>query len=372
MKLVAIAVLTTATVAAAEPRHDVEAIQVGGASIGAMQPTMPSPTGTSALADSRIIYLNRSGVTVKHGSVTDSRIQQSTLPPADVTIPPWNATPALWSATVACVRDMFAPFEVQVVESDPGNVPHMEGVFGGTAQPFGAPLNTIALASHKSDCGVIENSIVFVFTDSIKQDAQFACELVAQALGHSYGLNRELLASDTMSTLPTTGPRTFQDQSAACGDTTPQPCCGADQNSFAFLTERIGNSDVTAPVVTITSPGDGEQVQAGFTVVVAATDNLKVRNVTLTIDGIPIGGPRTSPPYEFATPVTLADGQHLVKATASDGKNEGDYITYVTVTSDEPITPRHGGGCAATSGGRSGLALAVVLVGLRRKRRLRT
>ena len=31
-----------------------------------------------------------------------------------------------WAATVSCMRDLFAPFDVTVVEADPGNVPHIE------------------------------------------------------------------------------------------------------------------------------------------------------------------------------------------------------------------------------------------------------
>jgi MYXO-CTERM domain-containing protein len=135
-----------------------------------------------------------------------------------------------------------------------------------------------------------------------------------------------------------------------------------------LLTERLGNSDATPPQVTIASPGDGESVRPGFKVVVTATDNLNVRSVTLMIDDISVGA-LTSPPYVFTTPDTLPDGQHFVKAIASDGKNEGNHVTYVTVKADMTTPPGDGGGgCAATSGGGFGAALAVA-VGLRRKRR---
>jgi hypothetical protein len=372
MKLAAIAGLMTSTVAMAEPsRHIVTIPMAGAPSAGSL--STPSPTGTPALAASRIIYLNKSGVAVKLGT-TDSRIDQSSLPPADTTIPPWNASPTLWSDTVACVRDMFARFEVQVVEADPGDVPHMEAVFGGSSRLFEMP-NWLSVAGLASDCSVIENSMVFVFTETIPQNqlnAQFACEVVSQALGHAYGLDREVLATDTMSIVPTTGPRAFQDQTSACGDSQPRPCgtngsgCRPDQNSFALLIDRIGNSDVTPPVVAITSPGDGEVVPPGFNVVVTATDNLKVRSVTLMIDDIDLG-PRTSPPYEFTAPLALADGQHLVKAIASDGKSQSDHVAHVTVRSD--ATTSHDGGCAATSGGR--FALMIIVAGLLRKRRPR-
>src|SRR5215216_3502930 len=79
--------------------------------------------GAGALAQSRIIYLNHTGITVTVGT-NDSRTNRSTLVDKPRTIPPWNTTAAKWSATVACMTDMFARFAVVVTDRDPGNVPH--------------------------------------------------------------------------------------------------------------------------------------------------------------------------------------------------------------------------------------------------------
>ena len=227
MKLlaIAIAVSSATTLAVAEPRRDLELARVAGRSI-ARQLLPPSrvarPAGASGLAESRILYLNKDGVTVQNGA-NDSRLNRSSIPSGTATIPPWNVSPTVWSDTVACVRDMFARFEVQVVESDPGNVPHLEGVFGGTPQLLGVP-NSSAVSPFTADCSVIESSMVFVFTEGFSLDARTACETMSQMIGSSYGLDHELLATDTMSALPITGPRAFQDQTVSCGEDQPRPC----------------------------------------------------------------------------------------------------------------------------------------------------
>src|SRR6185295_6524064 len=104
MKLIAIAVLSITTTAAAAPRHDLELTEVAGRTFARqIQPPATLP-GTSALADSRIIFLNKNGVTVHRNNVNDSRLDQSSIPPGDATVPAWTVSPTVWNDTVTCVR----------------------------------------------------------------------------------------------------------------------------------------------------------------------------------------------------------------------------------------------------------------------------
>src|SRR5688500_19970175 len=89
-----------------------------------------------AVALSRIVYLNKGGVTLSPGN-NDARTNRSTIVTQTTTIPAWNVSAANWQTTVSCFRDLFARFDVQIVETDPGNVPHMEAVFGGTPGQVG-------------------------------------------------------------------------------------------------------------------------------------------------------------------------------------------------------------------------------------------
>src|SRR5574338_596648 len=189
-----------------------------------------------AVAQSRIIYLNKNGVTLAPGD-NDARTNKSTIVSQTTSIAAWNVSAANWQSTVDCFRDLFARFDVQVVDTDPGNVPHMEAVFGGTPTQVGLPSNVGGVSPFTTDCSIIENSIVFTFAGAFQLTSREACEIMAQEIAHSYGLDHELLASDPMTYLDYNGNRSFKNQVASCGEDTQRPCgingstCRANQNS---------------------------------------------------------------------------------------------------------------------------------------------
>ncbi|MBA3502759.1 MAG: hypothetical protein H0T65_20525, partial [Deltaproteobacteria bacterium] len=141
---------------------------------------------TSVRAQSRTVYLNKNGVTLTPGA-NDARINRSSIVASQVSVAPWNVSSLVWSQTVTCLREMFAPFDVQITETDPGDLPHMEAVFGGQPSTLGLTGNYSGVSPFSTTCKVVENSIVFTFTDVIPQKAQVACEIMAQEIAHSYG-----------------------------------------------------------------------------------------------------------------------------------------------------------------------------------------
>ena len=169
------------TIAAAEPPP-----------IAAAQLVIDSPA-TYTRARTRTIYLNHTGATLTPGQ-NDSQLQHSSLITAPVTIPPWNASPTLWADTVSCMREIFAPFDVAITDTDPGDVPHVEAIFGGSPSTIGMTIPAAGVSPFSTTCSIIESSIVFTFTDNIPQNARVACEVMAQEIAHSYGLDHELLA----------------------------------------------------------------------------------------------------------------------------------------------------------------------------------
>ena len=318
---------------------------------------------TAALAQSRVIYLNKNGVTLLPGE-NDARTNRSSIATAQTAIPAWNTSPTIWAATVSCMRDLFAPFDVTVVEADPGSVPHIEAVFGGTPQLLGMEAGVAGVSPFTQNCAIIENSIVFTFTSVIPQDARLACEIMAQEVAHSYGLDHVLLASDPMTYLDYTGNRSFKNQVASCGEDVARPCgiggstCRANQNSVDLLTQRLGakNTDTIPPSGAITSPSANAQVPPGFNVYVSANDNLMVRSGKLFVDGVVAqtltqGGPL----FTFTTTSTLAEGPHRIKTEISDGINVV-MTTEITVTvkngaAPNPVPP---GGTGTGTGGDTG------------------
>jgi hypothetical protein len=269
-------------------------------------------------------------------------------------------------------------------------------VFGGSPTQVGMPTNVAGVSPFTLDCVVIENSVVFTFTGAFNFTPRQACEIMAQEVAHSYGLDHELLASDPMTYLNYNGNRAFQDQTASCGESTTRACgingstCRPNQNSVALLKERLGIGDAIAPAMQWSSPSDGATVPPGFEVNAAGTDNIAVTGAVLTIDGTQIEAKTGAGPYTFITPATLAEGPHTVVVEVTDGKNIKSETRSVTVK--KGATPDDGtgsggtgegtdpdeealnngdivGGCAA-GGGQAGLLFGLgLLVALSRRRR---
>ncbi|MBL0219705.1 MAG: hypothetical protein IPQ07_38295 [Myxococcales bacterium] len=342
--------------------------------------------GVTALAQSKIVYLNKNGVTLQPGN-NDARTNRSTLATQATTIPAWNVAPATWTATVNCMKELFAPFDVTITETDPGAAQHIEAVFGGSPGQLGMPNGVAGVSPFTSDCSVIENSIVFTFTNVIPADARLACEIMAQEVAHSYGLDHELLASDPMTYLDYTGNRSFKNQTASCGEDVTRPCgingstCRANQNSVALLTERLGakTGDTTPPTGTIASPAANTTVPPGFSVYVNAADNIAVAGAKLFVDGTQADMKTGAGPFTFTTAATLSEGLHKLKVEVSDAGNNVVTTQEVTVTVKKgaapPPAPGGGtdpagddsseitGGCAAGGSG-GGLALGLAMFGL--------
>lgn len=348
--------------------------------------------GTSAVvAQSKVIYLNKNGVTLTPGT-NDSRTNKSTIVSAATTIQPWSVSATTWSSTVSCMKELFAAYDVTVTDVDPGATPHIEAVFGGSPGQVGLPNGVAGVSPFTTDCSIIENSIVFTFTNVIPQDARLACEIMAQEVAHSYGLDHELLAADPMTYLSYTGNRSFQNQSASCGEDTARPCgingqtCRANQNSVSLLSDRLGrkSGDTVPPTLSLTYPANNATVPPGFQVKASASDNMVVSSAKLYVDGTMADMQTTGGPYVFTTAGSLANGAHVVKVEVSDGTNVQSQTINVTVQKGATTPPDTTGGGAgggeqsqditggcATGGGGGSLALGLALVGLLGYRRPR-
>ena len=211
----------------------------------ARQVVAPQTRPRATLAESRIIYLNRDGAVLRPGD-NDARLETSSVVQTPTVLTPWEIDDDTWDATVDCVRELYARFDVTITDLDPGDVPHLEAIFGGHPSDVGLPDNVAGVSPFTTDCSVIESSVVFTFTDVLPDDPRLMCEVMAQEIAHSYGLDHELLASDPMTYLDHDGDRAFQDVSAPCGEFEARPCgiaghvCRDRQNSVQLLEQRLG------------------------------------------------------------------------------------------------------------------------------------
>jgi uncharacterized protein (TIGR03382 family) len=287
---------------------------------------------------------------------------------------------------------MWSRFNVIVTDQDPGNTPHLEGVFTTLSSVLQMDPNYGGVSPFTIGCDVIPNSIVFTFASAFNNDPETVCEVMAQELAHSFGLDHELLAADPMTYLSYTGLQGFQDQSVSCGEYQTRACglqgeCGASQDSVTMLMTRVGPSGGGTngvPTVQITSPSDGAQVPPGFTVAASATDDGSVTKVELWVDGN-LADTRTSGPFTFSTDAGLAEGAHQIQTIAYDNSGQSSTAQIgVTIAAGAPDPGDGGGGggggngadpsdivggCQAGGGGAGFLLIGLALGGLVIRRR---
>lgn len=314
--------------------------------------------------EARTIFLNKGGVTVTPGA-NDARRNTSSLVDVATTIPAWEPSAALWSETVACLRELFTTLDVAITETDPGSTPHVEAVFGGTPELLGRAETSTGVSP--LSCGGTENAIVFVFTHAYPRATGLGlCEAMAHEIGHSYGLDHELVAASAMSYLPYAGKRSFTNIVAECGESIARPCgpagkpsCGMNQNSYATLIDRIGPAsvgDTIAPSVMIDWPADGDHVDDHLDLGATILDDSHVALATLSIDDVTVDA-RLEAPWIFSVPLELDAGTHTVKVTASDGAQ----LTTATISLASGDVADDLPSCAAGGNGSLGSLLLLVL-----------
>lgn len=312
--------------------------------------------GAVAAGNTTIVYMNRVGGVFSPGQ-NDAGNNRTTLAQQTVNFPAANLSESEWNQVMGCVQQQFSQFDIQVTDVDPGQVPHYESVVAGSPQLLGMPAGVGGVSPFTSNCDVIPNSVVFTFTDVLPRDPQIICEVAAQEIAHSFGLDHEFLCSDPMTYLSGCGAKSFQDVAAPCGEDQARACaqpgqydCGyAQQNSVQLMTQRIGlNEGGTGNTVAIAAPVDGANVSRGFEVNASVdfADSVEFR-----IDGSTVAT-LSSGPFLFSTPSDLSTGTHVLEIIATvSGSDISDSISVNLIDGDDGGGGGGGGGGGDGSGG---------------------
>ena len=210
-------------------------------------------TKGDAPATHRTLYVNTAGGTFMEGD-DDSSNNVASVVDKKATVPPYEKGPAKRAQTVACIRKMFSRWNLTVTDADPGQAPHLEVVLGGSPSALGLDEGVGGVAPMYGDCSPVERGVTFVFS-KILESSQEECEVVAQEVGHSLGLDHEYLCQDPMTYLEGCGAKAYRDVDASCGEENPRTCVcgGARQNSVRTLDARLGLA-TTAPPIALPPP----------------------------------------------------------------------------------------------------------------------
>jgi MYXO-CTERM domain-containing protein len=347
-------------------------------------PVERGPALVAPLEGPNVLFLNDckpDGCLVRPGANDDSRTNTSSIVRQPSQLAAFSGDQLTWDAAVACVRENFAPYNISVVTTDPGNVPHFEEMVAGLPAQVGFP-NGVAGVSPFS-CGVINNAITFTFANLTPNDALALCWTVSQEAAHAFGLEHSMLGTDAMTYIADPPRKMFVDETACVG---AAGCCQPSQecqcnrttiNSHQRLMEVLGSPP---PTVTVQTPMEGERVDAGFAIRVDVVDPQGVGTVEILVDDA-IVGTFSAPPYEVMADAGLAIGPHTIVVRAQDLTGTRTTTPPLTVQREdlpepavpdagaepEPPKPAGEGGCRTTQDG--GLALLVVGFALVMRRR---
>jgi hypothetical protein len=332
-------------IAAAEPRSTGPNGGVVPAPPSLVRPTTTiqwetfEPAAATTQVNSHTIYLHRcagSDCTVVQGT-TNSTTNPVHSSLGHGVLSPFSQGDATWSTIVACMREVYAPFNVEITEVAPGTAPHFEILIGGTPQEIGLPAGVGGISPF-SCMPYIPNSVVFVF-DVWGNNAEEICATAAQEVAHSFALDHCIDPSDPMTYFDYKGRRHYVNAQIQCGSDCDQnhrsplgvactgsdfqehPCaCGSGaqtQNDVQVISALFGDLAASPPAVKIVSPRVGDTVEPGFAVTAEITDDVAVASAELRVDGTLISTVAATP-YTFTGPAPLADGTHTIEVTGYD------------------------------------------------------
>ena len=136
----------------------------------------------------------------------------------------YAGTTAQWTQVVDCVKQTYAPFDVQIVTSArPRGNYHMAIVAGHARRR--AVQGRASLGVSPFSCGYIPNAISFSFANEDADNIDEICWTVAQETAHSWGLDHKFDNRDPMTYLRRVRRvKSFQNQAGSCGEYSARAC----------------------------------------------------------------------------------------------------------------------------------------------------
>lgn len=237
------------------------------------------PAGAPVLAQPGVIFVNFDGAQLSSG-FDDSRNNQTQIGNLAGTFAPYGEGEKRIAVLQAVAVD-WAAYDVTVTQTRPASGNYTMNMTGPT-NPFGGGV--LGIAPLDCDDSQTHNNITYAFHSANDMfSAAITATTIGQEVAHSYGLEHVDEPNDIMNPYNAGGDPTFIDnciaviQGGQCG-AQHQEHCGSpvSQNAHRELLTLFGPGipDTSVPVVSITSPTDGQEFPAGadFDIVVTAAD----------------------------------------------------------------------------------------------------
>jgi uncharacterized protein (TIGR03382 family) len=308
------------------------------------QPGYPSV----AAVTSNTIFLNRcpAGCQISPGgddATAPDNSATSSLVHSSVNLAAYAGGDTNWNAIVACMKDVFSPFNVQIVDTRPSGS-YLEIWVAGTSGEAGMGANIGGVAPFRCQ-SFQSNATVFAFANSTFYGNGTAvseiCATAAQEIAHTWALDHSTNASDPMTYFSYSNPATmdrryYANSNDPCGSDCVmgqgpfgQPCTGQmhacacnganGQNTYQTILALFGAGTAAPPTVTINHPKEGASVAPGFAIdaSVVTANGFQAPKADFYFDDVLVST-ETTQPFVWNGPATISNGTHKAKVVGYD------------------------------------------------------
>jgi hypothetical protein len=346
----------------------------GSAAAGKPKPPKPKLPTTPPDLDpyGHVLFLDFNGSPLAYGQ-TDGPNSVASLSEQqiDTVIPPFmhdklgSSRGDVIESLTQAVRDLYAPFDVQVVRRKPAIASYTRLLVGGDRkrdadwdQP-GAVGVTSTAACTAAD--ITERGLGFAFSSTIFDDPTGSTSglirTMAHEAGHMFGLVHASPGASLMA--PNTGGPPQWGAGAVANDGF-STCGRSTQDDVAVLTANLGEVrsdrlpvpllDDTPPSIASVSPLDGSSIAAGFTPCVTASSSAGIRMAMLEVFKTQATVPPTltkrlhaeaklGPPFVFAPYSLIASGMVYRFTVLDVNGNVSEARSTVTVQASGNAAP---------------------------------
>ncbi|MDX2092288.1 MAG: hypothetical protein SFX73_30775 [Kofleriaceae bacterium] len=312
------------------------------------------------------------GCTITRGEINDARTGTSTIPDQAGTFTVGEfqengqtgaGADTAWNELVQCVKEVYSPFQVQIVDQKPNAGSYHMAIVAGLSADIGLPPSIQGIAPSSLSCTAQDNVISFSFANSHpgsgRERMLNLCWTVAQEAAHAFGIpNHSWAFTDGRSACndPMTyredcgGQKFFRNQQATCGDFAEEPscACGPTHNTHLKLQSVFGPQEPSTgkPTATVTLPvangalGAVVGVQAGSKRGVAKVELLVNGFKWAEVPGAQFGnnGQPNPSSYTLQVPSNLPGGVVDIVARAYDDLGAYGDSPVVTAMKGAPCT----------------------------------
>ena len=154
-------------------------------------------------------------------------------------VPRYSGSAADRQRLIACVKDTFSRYRMEIVTSRPSAAPYIMAVAGGRSSGLGLSRRVTGIAPYNG--GVMSEAVVFAFERGDRGPIS-VCNTVAHEVGHALGLRHAYKRGELMSYLSYSGQKSFMNSDASCGEWRARTCASgkASQNSHQHLASILG------------------------------------------------------------------------------------------------------------------------------------